>query len=36
MSTGGMFARRAPDALLFYKLSQLQPQIYPPMEKPPK
>ena len=23
-------------ALLFYKLSQLQPQIYPLMEKPPK
>ena len=32
---GGMFARRAPGALLFYLLSRLQPQIYPLMEKPP-
>ena len=24
---GGMFARRAPGALLFYQLSRLQPQI---------
>ena len=33
---GGMFARRAPGALLFYELSRLQPQIYPLMENPPK
>ena len=33
---GGMFARRAPGALLFYLLSRLQPQIHPLMEKPPK
>ena len=32
----GMFARRAPGALLFYKPSRLQPQIYPLVEKPPK
>ena len=25
-----------PGVLLFYQLSQLQPQIYPLMEKPPK
>ena len=33
---GGMFAWRAPGALLFYWLSRLQPEIYPLMEKPPK
>ena len=33
---GGMFARRAPSALLFFYLPRLQPQIYPLMEKPPK
>ena len=33
---GGLFARRAPGALLFNYLSRLQPQVYPLMEKPPK
>ena len=33
---GRMFVRPMPGALHFYLLSQLQPQIYPPIEKPPK